>query len=346
VQEWLRRAAIDENDENTPASAPARHRREDNRRSMHRSSYPRIPSLSPVDSSSSSPSISVAATTPRAMPLKSHDNTKANRLEGKAPSPGLSVEFSFDGESIRNVQGHHAIIANERQEEYDFQKIMSGSDFLHPSYARLSSDRPHEFATNPTVTANEYGMQSMNSMICEPRNFADPPMLNTNGSKYQGKIGNQTEVKAAIDRALFFAKATNTDNHQSRKATKEPSFPFRKLLSSSRTGRQLIDVCFRVTLKETSDESRARKKRQRWSKALAFLVAIVHDNQEETASGRTSTNDRNEYDALDYSPPVKERQLEDYASACAAVQSVVHALDEDGFASEVNSTIALDRCMQ
>jgi len=170
--------------------------------------------------------------------------------------------------------------------------------------------------------------------------------------KDEEKDRPELQLAMAIRQAVKMAKTTTNarrnNNDQSRADEEDaPPFTFRRLLSSSCSGQRLIDICFEVALRTTSDDAFPRNERDTWSEVPAFLVAIVHNNQNETpvmATTATTTNvvekddddddDNDPYKVLCYSPPVNEGQLEDYASACAAVQSVIHSLDEDGFNAE------------
>jgi len=339
VQQWLQQATSDEEEEGfSTASVSARRHRERNRRSLHHSCNQHGPSMSSVDSS---PSGSLAATTPWAVSLKSHDDIKeANHRENELSSIGLSVSLPLDDKLSQRVESDNEIIANGKQKDVNFQRIMLGSDFLYRSATKPSPDALHEMATHRKVVTNECGMPSMKNKINYPMNPLDLSSTsnNTQDSNTQRDHRREKELKMAIDRAITFSKTANVRNRHLHRAEAEPPFSFRKMLSSSRSGRQLIDICFRVTLKTTNDEFLARKERKRWSKAPAFLVAIAHNNQKEVHLASISTklddNDEN-YKALDYSPPINERQLEDYASACSTVQSVIYSLDKDGFATEV-----------
>lgn len=321
VQQWLQQATIDEEEVGVPTSAPnrsSRHRPEHNRRSLHHSSRQRCPDLSSLDSSPSSPSIALAATS-WATSLKSKDNknNEVNHVEKELYSSGLSAVLPFDGEERRKVENDHETIIKEKQEDA-FQKTISRSEILlRHSGTKLYSNTLRETTDSLTFT--------------------------TKNSKKDEKIDRRV-VAMAIDRAVTMAKTTNgRDHQQSRTEEAPPPFTFHKLLSSSRSGRQLIDICFRVTKMTTGDEFLARNEREAWSEVPAFLVAIVRDNQRETPAATSSVkkdddDDDDSYKALDYSPPANEGQLENYASACAAVQTVIHSLGGDGFTTKVNET--------
>jgi hypothetical protein len=67
--------------------------------------------------------------------------------------------------------------------------------------------------------------------------------------------------------------------------------------------------------KPGGSEPVARKKREKWLQIPAFLVALVHNNQNPTTKEIGGSNDDDAiYDPLEYVPPNSERQLEDVSS--------------------------------
>ena len=105
----------------------------------------------------------------------------------------------------------------------------------------------------------------------------------------------------ALDRAVKCAQMA--PNHK----YTEP-FSFRRFLAGSSTAKQLADISYHVTLKKTDSPPNAESKRQKWLEIPAFLVALVHQNQQ-ALDDDSSTADA--YRALPYVPPETERQLED-----------------------------------
>jgi len=195
-----------------------------------------------------------------------------------------------------------------------------------------------DMASPRNVAANEYGMTyepSMKNKIHDLGRNSGSSTL-TLAEKDQEKDRRDLQLSMAIDRAVKMAKATNLRNRLQIHEEEEPPLTFQTLFPSSRSGRRLIDICFEVTLRTTLDDALARKKRERCSEASAFLVATVHNNQREIPDSTEieKKTDDDPYRALSFSPPVNEGQLEDYASACAAVQSAIHSLNRDGLRTE------------
>lgn len=326
LQQWLQTSTptIDEEEENVRNNSnPAPTRSSRHRRSLHHSSRQHHPSLSSVDSSSpssSSPSIAPVTTTVFF--------PSANRIDKEPNSAAISADLPFDG---------YRTIATRTQQDCSTsqQTTVPGSELLHHSATGFYPGTLRDMPAPRDIATDESGMSSaplMNStgssMFIENNNYQED---DTKDPREQ-----ELRLAIAIDRAVKMAQTTDASSYQlDRNGEREHPFTFHKLFTSSRMGRRLIDICFKVTKTSTNDDSLARTERETWSKVPAVLVAIVHNNQRE-ATNANKKNDHDDdgdflYKALDYSPPNNEEQLEDYASACAATQRVIHSLDGDGF---------------
>jgi hypothetical protein len=143
---------------------------------------------------------------------------------------------------------------------------------------------------------------------------ADAPAVAENhefNMKMNSRLTRENEdqlLMAAMDRAVRVGQMA--PNHKQT----EP-FSFRRFLWSSQSARALADICFQVTLARKGSEPLARKKREKWAQIPAFLVTLVHENQEPLEAPQQTTgdtlNDPSLFEALEYLPPNTERQLED-----------------------------------
>lgn len=257
-------------------------------------------------------------------------------------SATASWASSLKSKDTNNNVVHHNSIEKGLLNKKDRQKI---------EIALRDIVTPRNIATS--VYGMTYAPVSIKNKIRDHGKSIDSLTLKSanNSQKDEEKDRPELQLAMAIRQAVKMAKTTTNarrnNNDQSRADEEDaPPFTFRRLLSSSSSGQRLIDICFEVALRTTSDDAFPRNERDTWSEVPAFLVAIVHNNQNETpvmATTATTTNvvekdddddDNDPYKVLGYSPPVNEGQLEDYASACAAVQSVIHSLDGDGFNAE------------
>ena len=107
-------------------------------------------------------------------------------------------------------------------------------------------------------------------------------------------------------------------------------FTFKRMVAPSISTERLADIAYNVNLRKGKNEEKAQQKRDKWSQIPAFLVATV---QEESLY-ENYIETLNEYDQLPYVPPQTERALEDYASACAAVQNVLLSLHSEKIATK------------
>jgi nitroreductase len=165
----------------------------------------------------------------------------------------------------------------------------------------------------------------------------------------------------ALDRAVLCGYAA--PNHR----RTEP-FTFRRLVAPSSKTRDLADIAYQVQLRklqlqrrrkeqqedqsdcrseeasgsattqaEADDARSAQRKHDKWNQIPAFLVATVKAPsmvQGEGEDGPSEPSNSWRYEPIEYTPPATIRELEDYASCCAAVQNVLLSLHSEGLASK------------
>jgi hypothetical protein len=115
-------------------------------------------------------------------------------------------------------------------------------------------------------------------------------------------LGNRQEEQQKLIQALHRAVvcAQMAPNHK----RTEP-FSFRQILHSSQSAQSVAEIAYQVAA-NTRSIPVAERKRQKWSEIPAFLVTLVHENQSAPIRDHAEA-----YQALPYSPPETERQLED-----------------------------------
>jgi nitroreductase len=169
---------------------------------------------------------------------------------------------------------------------------------------------------------------------------------------------------SALDRAVLCGYAA--PNHR----RTEP-FTFRRLVAPSSKTRDLADLAYHVQLRklqlqrrrkeeqqedqsdcrsedasgsattqaEADDARSARRKHDKWNQIPAFLVATVKSpsviqGEGEGEGGLSEPSNSWRYEPIEYKAPATIRELEDYASCCAAVQNVLLSLHSEGLASK------------
>jgi hypothetical protein len=111
-------------------------------------------------------------------------------------------------------------------------------------------------------------------------------------------------LKTAIDRAVRVAqKKCSSQNHG-----EVVPFAFRRFFSNSQSSERLAEICSRNKIEE------------KWSNhndnVQAFIVALVHNNQR--ATNDEELNDNDPFEAMEYSPPETEQNLEDVSSCISS----------------------------
>jgi len=280
VQQWLQQETIhEEEDENNRSSSPSPSSRlgqQISRRSFH--SSPRRSeslALSSVDTSPSSPSIALPATS-WTMSRRSGENR---------------IEKEFLGSSLLSARA--SIGYGDRRKTENSKNALY--DVVLPRNFVINEQDVSNTVPSSSISENTF------NHVGEATNSS--PSFKT----AETKNPRQHALEMAIHRAVKLAKIT----HKDRRATSSEGkpFTFRKLLSMSRSGRRLVDIQYEITLRATGDDNLARQERKSWSAVPMFLVAIVHNNQASIAATLEEKEDI--YKVLGYSPPTTEEQLED-----------------------------------
>ncbi|GKZ00604.1 hypothetical protein MPSEU_001012600 [Mayamaea pseudoterrestris] len=143
----------------------------------------------------------------------------------------------------------------------------------------------------------------------------------------------------ALERAV--ACAIQAPNHK----RTEP-VTFKRMVAPSDKTHRLADIAYNTHLRKklsslrpnaseaerSAIHSNVEKKREKWDQMPAFLVTLVNSTHSLVGIGLPVAADP--YQPLDYSPPISERELEDYATACASVQNVLLSLHAEHIATK------------
>ena len=217
-------------------------------------------------------------------------------------------------------------------------------DLSHPissSSSRSLREASYEgkSASNDEATQQHYEVyepprsaQSLQQMICSRRTVSNflhhPPNLPV-------EIGIQSHMLSdAIKRGVECA--STAPNHK----TSEPT-TFHRILSPSTASERLLDIHYEVTYQRLllnklsgieACRNEAMRKREKWSKIPAFIVATVGGMEDQFKDN----NDEHQspYTELPFTAPQTIEQLEDYASSCASVQNFLLSLHSEGIASK------------
>lgn len=148
------------------------------------------------------------------------------------------------------------------------------------------------------------------------------------------------EYKAAIDRAVEAGRSA--PNHK----RTEP-FTFKRILGPSETTDRLADIAKNVYIYEKTIRGEkpnktlvleaAQRKKDKWGQIPAYLVTLVSTkkgNSETLPDFVPDVSKDRLYETLSFIPPASERELEDYAAACAATQNVLLSLHAEKVATK------------
>jgi hypothetical protein len=251
--------------------------------------------------------------------LRSHsqiqdDDTGAASGEGTARSTSggrnqrscstiSSVASSFTLSTYNALQ-------NSRRIDQSFSPIRRVSGSRDISNAAVSSTEKASVSNS-----DEFSDETDNgfhSLLLSRRTASKPLTFSTTDDAPELRQLEIDHIRNAVDRAVQAAQMA--PNHK----RTEP-FTFVRFWSGSQSAERLADICYQVTLRQKS-EPVARKKREKWARIPAFLVALVHDNQHAVDAHECD----DPYDQLTFVPPMTNRQLEDVSGTQAKILHVPH----------------------
>jgi nitroreductase len=153
-------------------------------------------------------------------------------------------------------------------------------------------------------------------------------------------------LKESMTRAVECA-ACAPNHHRTEPTT------YYKIVTKTDACNRLIDICYNVALcrnlkKKTKEEAHinAQSKMQKWKDTIAgyIVVCVGHQPiQDHEYPYKSFTEDVDQdspdefsywYDTIPIRPPQTERQLEDYASACASIQNMLLSLHSENWGSK------------
>jgi nitroreductase len=159
-------------------------------------------------------------------------------------------------------------------------------------------------------------------------------------------------LKESMTRAVECA--TYAPNHHRTEPT-----TYYKVVAHTEASKRLMDICYNVALcrnlkKKTIEEAQtnAGLKMQKWKDTISGYIIVSVGNQpvqdEEYPYDSSSSSsllhkdeiDKDDksltfwYDTMPIRPPQTERQLEDYASACASIQNILLSLHSENWGSK------------
>ena len=207
-----------------------------------------------------------------------------------------------------------------------------------PLQQHLLSDAP----TSPTLRQREFHVtgEDQNADDNLAQNFQNLLQTRRTGTKLVPRdlsLRDANFYHAALERAVRCA--IQAPNHK----RTEP-VTFKRMMAPSPRTHRLADIAYETHLRKkmaslpchasveeaTAIKKSVNKKREKWDQIPAFMVALVQS----THPLVDVTESMDPYQALPYTPPTSERELEDYATACASVQNCLLSLHAEHIATK------------
>lgn len=151
-------------------------------------------------------------------------------------------------------------------------------------------------------------------------------------------LNQKEQIYDAIFRAIECA--IQAPNHY----RTEPTTYYR-IMPNTNSWEKLLDITYNVALiqyksKSSTTEEEAKvkavNKQMKWKNTIGGYIAVCVSGQPEQEQGGDMIDF---YDVLPLRPPETERQIEDFASACASIQNILLSLHSEGLGAKVGATM-------
>jgi hypothetical protein len=251
------------------------------------------PSISTLDSASTVTAF--AATTVSSSlwarpPAKAPQNNSIRRSQSRDGSGRTSSDAIISAKLASRVSEEH-------------RGTSGGSRSLHSTPPHPSSS---SYRQEYDLTEQEQNIAHDSELAASFQSFLQSRRTATRLQSEEEEEQQRKILIPALNRAVQCAQMA--PNHK----RTEP-FSFRRFVAGSEAARQLADISYEVTLRKTESHPNAESKRQKWLQIPAFLVTLVHGNQA-GIDDIESSSDNDPYQALPYTPPETEKQLEDVST--------------------------------
>jgi nitroreductase len=278
-------------------------------------------------------------------PLVLTDFAKKSKDSSKSTSPTIAQRPA-------SSLSHHNLPKDDEMSSMVSKFRMSSIEPSFPTIRPLSSVAHTTSDAGANASATKIAdYKSFQSMIKDRRttsNYSPIPI--------HMDISQITRLQDAMKRAI--ACATTAPNHH----RTEPTTYYR-ILAHTKACDHLLDICYNVSLcknlkkkSRTMEEARisAKSKKDKWKNTIGGYLVVCVGNQpiqddqypykeamaitteeEHELEGEDMQDDFNYwYDTIPLQPPQTERQLEDYASACASIQNILLSLHSEELGSK------------
>jgi len=187
---------------------------------------------------------------------------------------------------------------------------------LHKSFCSLATVKESYGSQNIPESLNE--INDLQRLILSRRTI----------TKFDENMS--VEAMEALQRAI--ERGVECSRYAPNHRRTEP-FTFKRMIAPSISTTRLSNICYEYS-KLHKDEETATTKMEKWSKIPAWLVATVSGQEDQTVIIEDDDDNDSQYEPLPIVAPRSERQIEDYAATCAAIQNVMLSIHSEGLGSK------------
>ena len=270
-----------------------------------------------------------------AAPFRSHLMQQFASVARAQSRPPIAL-FSMGGNPADGRQSFHRAdkTGPTKRASHQYSLISSINDTDH--IVRFSSSQSNSNTEEDQTVEVPSQHEKFQNLIKTRRTVSNFSSLHSCADSEEKSLDAFEFLRGAIKRGVECA--VSAPNHK----MTEP-VTFYQVLSPSSASEHLLDIVYEVTLQKLHKQklsgyeackSEAMRKREKWAKIPAFVIATVGGMEDQTQSLSISKNTEEYYSELPLVPPKNIKQLEDYAASCASVQNLLLSLHAEGLGSK------------
>ena len=237
-------------------------------------------------------------------------------------------------ETVKKDFGSLSNPTSNRQSERKLSSLISQHNFGQPEINCTKLKHENIEAENGQSNTREANLsEELQNLIISRRTISNFMEISKSPEPTLKDI--QTVTTRAIECGM------NAPNHH----RTEP-FHFTRIMAGTEASEQLTDIAFNVALqknltnKSFEEATRsAKNKEDKWKQTIKGYIALTVSGQPcQDPQAADAPKDTESFswlfDSLRFQAPITEKQLEDYASGCAAIQNILLSLHSEGFGAK------------
>ena len=287
-------------------------------------------------------------TTANATAAATNATNRGASTKSTRPSPH---HFHTTSKCTKATSTATAAVAQDRQSKHMSSSPLRNSYSLHFSEPSSSKSSSPIHKTQQQRHLSHYSDSDDDNTIDSER-FQSILKTRRTTSNFKPLLLHDQQQQQLIKDAIYRAVecAIQAPNHYRTEPT-----TYYQITPHTTSWEQLLNITYNVVLNKTkkpneSEEEtmirrmKAENKRNKWRDTIGgFIVVCVGGQPDQITLRNENGSHEDEYEILPLCPPETERQMEDYATACASIQNILLSLHSEGLGAKW-ATGSIPRC--